>query len=74
MTVPWKDVFVYGQAVTLLFGARSQRVSLFLPSLHGVSKGKSSVAKGGDFSLRKLGLTEQGIGYYYQTLMGPDKG
>lgn len=31
-------------------------------------------AEAGDFPLRKLRLTEQGIGYYYQTLMVPDKG
>lgn len=74
MTVPWKGVFVDGQAVTLFFGARSERSSISLPLLPGASKGKSCVGKGGDFSLRKLGLTEQGMGCYYQTLMAPDKG
>lgn len=63
----------------LAFGAGSERADLkghlyFFHYSVGWAKGKGSVAKGGDFSLRKLGLAEQGIGCYYQTLMAPDKG
>lgn len=51
-------------------------LKVYLRSLHRSmgEQGDELRAKGGDFSLRKLGPTEPEIGCYYQTLMAPDKG
>lgn len=48
-------------------------ICIFIPCIVPLGEQGEELHTKGDFSLRKLGLTKQGIGCYYQTLMAPDK-